>query len=204
MLDREHPIAITGRKNTLIGASKDQTRALFFRESALPRAFIASACRTTETQAQEMAFYRESNAVMQGEVVLPFDTDKTELAQQLKGLDCNQYQNTFERAPISYDTGSKIGFATLQGPALLLLNDSYYPGWRAHEEDGTELPIARANTNARAVYLPENRSYTLNMEYRPSWLATSLILLGLCLPALWLLGLLLKSEHKKHVVVHAY
>jgi uncharacterized membrane protein YfhO len=39
------------------------------------------------------------------------------------------------------------------GDAILMLSDLYYPGWVARV-DGTETPIARANTIMRAVMVP--------------------------------------------------
>lgn len=184
-LDRAHPIAIAGSQNTLIGASNDQTRAFFFRESALPRAYIASACVQAKSQAEEMAFFSQSNAVMQGAVVLPYKGDTN-------NFECENYKSTFQRVAISDDQGHELAFATITGPALLILNDSYYPGWQAFEGSGNELPIFRANTNARAVYLSESRPYAITMSYHPSWLKICLLLLALCIPITIFLWLYLK------------
>jgi hypothetical protein len=47
----------------------------------------------------------------------------------------------------------RIGVET-SAPAVLILLDAFEAGWRASLEDGTELPIWRANALARAVAVP--------------------------------------------------
>ncbi|MEZ4726670.1 MAG: oligosaccharide flippase family protein [Caldilineaceae bacterium] len=56
----------------------------------------------------------------------------------------------------------------------LLLTDAYFPGWKAYlrpfggdESDETELPIYRANSAFRAVYLPEAGQWTVRFVYTP-------------------------------------
>jgi hypothetical protein len=48
---------------------------------------------------------------------------------------------------------------------LLVLNDSYYPGWRARL-DGVDVDILRANVLVRAVVVPQGRHY-VDFSYRP-------------------------------------
>ncbi len=80
--------------------------------------------------------------------------------------------------------------AELDRPGVLLLNDSYRPGWRAYLR-GEELPVYRANYLMRAVFL-EGGSHLVEFRYRPGSfalgsaisLAALLALgLGLILPA---------------------
>jgi len=56
----------------------------------------------------------------------------------------------------------------------LVLNDAYFPGWKAYlrpfggdESDETELPIYRANSAFRAVYLPAAGQWTARFVYTP-------------------------------------
>ena len=56
--------------------------------------------------------------------------------------------------------------AALEKPGILLLNDSYAPGWRA-EVDGAERKIYRANYLMQAVCL-EAGNHTVRFLYRPA------------------------------------
>jgi hypothetical protein len=50
-------------------------------------------------------------------------------------------------------------------PAVLVLNDSHYPGWQA-TLDGVATPLLRANTAFRAVAVPAGE-HIVEMRYRP-------------------------------------
>lgn len=52
-------------------------------------------------------------------------------------------------------------------PAILLLNDSYDPGWQA-TVNGNPVEIWRANFLARAIYLEAPGTYQVEFSYRPS------------------------------------
>lgn len=54
-------------------------------------------------------------------------------------------------------------------PAVLVLNDAYYPGWRA-ELDGRTVPVLPANVAVRGVEVPAG-SHQVVFEYHPAWLA---------------------------------
>jgi len=55
--------------------------------------------------------------------------------------------------------------ATSNGNGILVVNDSYWPGWRARI-DGREVPIWRADFLVRAVPWPSGR-HVLEMDYEP-------------------------------------
>lgn len=55
--------------------------------------------------------------------------------------------------------------AEAPGAALLVVNDAYWPGWRA-EVDGREVPVLPADVLVRAVAWPAGR-HTLVMRYEP-------------------------------------
>lgn len=50
-------------------------------------------------------------------------------------------------------------------PALLILTDTYYPGWTA-DIDGKETPIYPANVKQRAIVIPKG-SHTVQFTYQP-------------------------------------
>jgi uncharacterized membrane protein YfhO len=55
--------------------------------------------------------------------------------------------------------------AETDAPALLMLNDSDYPGWVAHV-NGAPAPILRADYLFRGVVLPTGKS-TVDFDYEP-------------------------------------
>jgi uncharacterized membrane protein YfhO len=67
----------------------------------------------------------------------------------------------------------------LDDPGLLVLSDSYYPGWRAWA-DGEPADIHRVNYGFRGIVVPAGR-HTVEMRYEPASFRVGLFvsLLGL-------------------------
>ena len=188
LLDQNHPSALQSQNNQLLSKSPDESLLLYFNQDALPRAYIASGCKLAKTQLEEMQFFTNNDNIMQGQVVL----SKEEAWPD--GF-CQQYTQTFQRVAITSDSGSSLDFAPIQGPALFILNDTFYPGWHVSEKkQQSELTIKPVNTAVRAVYLPENREYQLSMNYQPKWLNIVYILLILSLIAFIFMWLRLGKE----------
>ena len=70
---------------------------------------------------------------------------------------------------------------TATGPGLLVLTDSWYPGWRA-TVDGVDSAIVRADATFRGVVVGEG-THDVVFRYRPAWLPWSegLAAIGLAL-----------------------
>jgi hypothetical protein len=67
---------------------------------------------------------------------------------------------------VSYPRPNEVVIqASTQAPALLVLADSYYPGWEA-EVDGEPSVVYRANYALRGVYLPAGE-HSIHFSYRP-------------------------------------
>jgi uncharacterized membrane protein YfhO len=62
----------------------------------------------------------------------------------------------------------------LDDPGLLVVSDSYYPGWRAWV-DGNSVAIHRVNYGFRGVVVPAGR-HTVEMEYEPASFQVGLFL----------------------------
>ncbi len=58
-------------------------------------------------------------------------------------------------------------------PGLLVLADTFYPGWKAHR-DGEEVPIVPVDWGLRGVLLPPG-SHVVEMRYRPDWLVPAFV-----------------------------
>jgi hypothetical protein len=67
-------------------------------------------------------------------------------------------------------------------PAVLVLNDSLYPGWEA-TLDGVETPLLLANTAFRAVPVPAGE-HVVEMRYRPRTFELGLALSGITIALL--------------------
>ena len=66
---------------------------------------------------------------------------------------------------IRYENNNVLINASLQTPGVLVLTDSYYPGWNAFV-DGKETKILRANHFFRAVVLPKG-AHRVEFRYEP-------------------------------------
>ena len=76
---------------------------------------------------------------------------------------------------------------------MLVLTDSYYPGWKARVYE-TEVPIARANYGFRAVALPPGK-HVVTFRYEPATFRVGLFvaLTALALLAAWGMAVYLGS-----------
>ena len=83
-------------------------------------------------------------------------------------------------------------------PALLVLLDAFDDGWRATLDNGSEIPIMRANTLVRAVAVPTGRHMVTFSYHTPlleigAWASLAGVLLsaGLLVPTRW------RTRHRK-------
>jgi hypothetical protein len=84
--------------------------------------------------------------------------------------------------------------AHLNGPGILVLADSFYPGWRAYV-DGKEERIMRANLFFRAVSLPAGK-HRVEFRYKPMSFTIGLVvsIVTLCGVAGWSLILFIRNR----------
>lgn len=79
--------------------------------------------------------------------------------------------------------------ASSDAPALLVVNDAYYPGWRA-TIDGTDASIVPANLGVRGIWMPSGR-HRVELSYRTPFLRLAIVinaLAGLCALGVALFG----------------
>ncbi|MBF0298454.1 MAG: hypothetical protein HQK51_07020, partial [Oligoflexia bacterium] len=88
---------------------------------------------------------------------------------------------TINKVQILEDRGSKIQLEKITGPAILVLNDNFYPGWQVYDSENNKLEIKPANANFRSVILEKNKSYKLFFEYKPKWYYLGIGLTGLAI-----------------------
>jgi hypothetical protein len=80
---------------------------------------------------------------------------------------------TYRSKIISYENQSIVIQAWLSSPGVLVLADSYYPGWKAYVDD-KEVPIHRANLLFRAVTLSAG-DHAVTFRYEPASFKIGLI-----------------------------
>ncbi len=87
--------------------------------------------------------------------------------------------------------------AEADGEGLLVVNDTWWPGWRA-TLDGRPVPIVRADFLVRAVPWPRGR-HVLEMSYSPPELAAALWItaLGTVTLVVLLIGPALRAWRKR-------
>jgi uncharacterized membrane protein YfhO len=76
---------------------------------------------------------------------------------------------------------------TTAAPSLLVLAESYYPGWRAWVDD-RQVPVYRADIAFRGVAVPAG-AHTVRMQFSPAILPVSLAVSGMTAVFLCMLGL---------------
>ncbi len=146
-----------------------QENLLFFDPSALPRAHIPLDCSTSKDEAESLRKITDRGFTI-GQAVI----------EQLAGPSvavCEKHQSAVQPVGITSDRGRSITLEPVLGPTVLILNDNYYPGWQALDTySGRDIAIYPANLTFRAMVLPEEKEYQLELRYWPPWLTASLII----------------------------
>jgi hypothetical protein len=171
----------------LIGHFPDYFSWLYKIEGTIPRAYVVSKTRVENDSKQVLrllsstGFDPTQEVVLDGEIPIP-------LAHQLKAIaKIVRYENELVRIATSADN-----------EAILVLADSYYPGWKAFV-DGREEVIRRANLFFRAVRLPAG-NHTVEFRYEPRSFAIGLAISAATLVALGVVTTLLAFRTRKKTV----
>ena len=122
--------------------------------SALPRAFVVHRARAATTP-------EEAHAVVTDPAFRPGEEAVVEAPLPALAPPAGQ-----ERAALVADEPERVAVAAeVTAPALLVLTDSFFPGWEA-EVDGTREPILRADYAFRGVALAAGE-HRVVFRYRP-------------------------------------
>ena len=158
----------------------------------LSRAYKSSTCVAVKDKFEATGHLKTGKNYQKGVVYLETKTIKqTEF--------CKSVHSPVEAIDIVKDKGSKVSLGKITGPGIVVLSDTYYPGWKAIDKlSGEELDILPANVSYRAVVLYDNREYELEFRYYPAWLNWSLLLITMSL--LYILSRLMSFPRKKIIV----
>jgi hypothetical protein len=150
-------------------AKNAQENLLYFDSSALPRAYIPIDCSTSKDETDSLRKIIDKGFKI-GQAVVEFPPGKSIEV-------CKEHQSAIKSVGIISDRGRYIKLEPILGPTVLVLNDNYYPGWKAvdtHSEQN--IAIYPANLTFRAMVLSEAREYQLELRYWPPWLTAALII----------------------------
>ncbi len=144
---------------------------------ALPRAYIPLDCNSSINEVDSLRKITNNQfRIGQSFVEFPLATS-TDV--------CDKHRSSIRPVNINSDLGKHISLEPISGPNVLILNDNYYPGWKAIDTiSEEEIAIYPANLTFRAMILPEERQYQLELHYWPTWLTTSVIISLIALTSL--------------------
>ncbi len=145
---------------------------------ALPRATLVGRARCADDEASLRLMLDRAVDLGREALIAPCD-----------GVDAGAAAGRRGTAEIAaYEAERVLIRAAADGPAYLVLSDSWFPGWRVRV-DGAERPLLRANHAFRAVRLEPGR-HEVEFRYEPAslrWglglsLAAAVACIVLCLP----------------------
>lgn len=108
-----------------------------------------------------------------------FDPAKTALLEKAPNIQKINANSPGSANIIAYKNREVKITTSAEKPSILVLTDSYYPGWRA-KVDGEEVEIYAANINSRAVIVPKG-DHIVEFNYEPENFKTYVLISALSL-----------------------
>ncbi|MDE2588453.1 MAG: YfhO family protein, partial [Patescibacteria group bacterium] len=139
---------------------------IYENKDAYPRAYLVNKFHVADNGKAQDYLIQNPDFDLRGDVVLETQLPP-EIVNQLK----SSVQSDSSKANIiSYDTNKVIIHTTSDSSLLLILTDTYYPGWKALV-DGKETPIYRADGLVRSVFVPSG-NHDVEFLYMPESFVT--------------------------------
>lgn len=133
---------------------------IFRRTRALPRAYTVTRWTPVRTEEEALGALKRGYE-FRSSVLLEASF------QDLRHLAGSGLPKPAVPATIVLYTPNRVRIeATTDGPAVLVLADTYYPGWEA-TVDGQPAPVLPANALLRGVPLPTPGKYLVEFRFRP-------------------------------------
>jgi uncharacterized membrane protein YfhO len=158
---------------------------IYRNQAALPRAFIVHQARIVDTGEDALTLLLHGQVDLRHEVVLEAENWKPH--RRGKGSPGPPEQTVQQTVQIVHYSAHQVDVeAQLAQPGILVLSDTYFPGWKAIV-DGQETPMYRANYILRAVPLDLGR-HSISFVYDPWSFQLGLGLSGLAWGSLFGVG----------------
>jgi hypothetical protein len=149
--------------------------AIFENARALPRSWLVSS-EVVATEQQQLQIIRSGNISADRK----WEPLTEALVERTTGISFPKEKSAPGTAKIARREPNRIEIATQSDtPALLVLADNFYPGWRA-EVDGHASPIMQVNYNQRGVAVSGGR-HRVVFSYRPRPVLLGLLVSGISL-----------------------
>jgi hypothetical protein len=163
--------------------------SLYENKGGLPRAFFAKEVLVVKDQAEAFARMKESDFAPASAVVIESPAPIPGIGPSAATGEAQAWLTEDKRNRVLVETENP-------SDGLLVLADTYYPGWRA-EADGARTEILRADVALRAVRVPAGH-HVVSFVFAPRSLALSFYV-SLCAGAIVLVLLILTAvRSKKH------
>lgn len=131
-------------------------------DSALPRAFMVRTIDNVATPEQAVSAMKDPDFDPQVTAIL-----EGVLPPEVAALDRPSRQRAAARVTVLDHEDQRVRIAVKsEGPGVLVLTDTFYPGWRAWV-DGHETEIFPTDVLFRGVYVPEG-THEVEFRYKPS------------------------------------
>lgn len=153
------------------------TIRMYNNPNALPRAYIVRTA-TSAASVAEAARIMKSKSFIPGQTVL---LEKPDITEEIKPFFDSRTTQSPSRVQILRETTTQLDLAVSNDgePALLVLTDTWYPGWRA-AVDGQSVPLYSANLAQRAVVVPGGK-HTVSFHYQPESFKLGVIISSLAI-----------------------
>ena len=152
---------------------------------ALPRAFIVPRVVKAPDAPSALAMFVDQQFDARDAAIVIGDKQSTEVSMLNQDSPTNAFEAT---ARLTSDRLNEVEVdCVTTSPAMMVLNDSWTPGWKAYV-DGANRPVVRVNYAFRGVVVPEGQHRVLFL-YRPTLLVIGLVVSTASIVMLFLLAI---------------
>jgi hypothetical protein len=132
---------------------------VYLNEGYFPRAYVVPEAIAVQDADEALSLLRQSPERLDQVVFLELDGDELPSWEPVDGV-------PGEVTITDYDLNKVTMKAVMDAPGVLVLADTFYPGWRA-TIDGQPVPVYRANSVVRAVIVPAG-THTVTYSFWPT------------------------------------